>query len=377
VTSRYGAMVAAPGSLRGLAVVAPAAGSPLQVVPIHVASPGPFEVRVRLLASGICHTDTMVQSGAWWPDFPYVLGHEGVGVIEAVGRAVPTSRIGERVLLAWRVPCHRCRQCRRGRERLCVELPHAEGRLSTETGQGLTPSLRVGSHATYAVISADQAIGVAADLSPEALCLIGCAVMTGVGAVINTAAVRPGESVAVFGCGGVGLSVVQGARLAHARTIIAVDRNARKLELAQRLGATHTVVARGEDVVSTVRNIVGSFGVDHAFEAVGSPVVLQQALDSCDTGGICTILGTPQPGDELALALKDLYFPRLQVRVSQYGDGIPSRDFPSLVDMYRRGELMLDELVTQTVPIDEAPPAFVTDADPDSVRTVIRFGEAG
>jgi S-(hydroxymethyl)mycothiol dehydrogenase len=258
-----------------------------------------------------------------------------------------------------------------------VDLQRAVDRVRTVDGLVATPSLRLGTHATHVVVAAGQAIPVSPDLSPAALCTIGCAVMTGVGAVVNTAAVRRGDRVAVLGCGGVGLSVVQGARLARAAVIVAVDRRPDKLEVARRVGATHTIVSGpGDDAAAQVRDATGGFGVDHAFEAVGTGEVVSAAIRCCDVGGTATIIGTPARDARLDLAVSDLFFSRLTVKVSQYGDAIPSRDVPVLVRAYRDGELLLDELVSREIDLSEAPAALAALETGDVLRSVIRFAPA-
>ncbi len=356
------------------ALVSPAAGEEVEVMPIQVDPPGPGEVRVRITASGICHTDRMVADGVWWADHPYVLGHEGVGLVEDVGPGVAERLRGRTVLLAWRAPCRACRFCKRGDEGLCVDLSWAAGRLHTTGGRVATPSLRLGTHSNYAVVAAGQTIPVPDGLPPAALCTIGCAVMTGIGAVRNTARVRPGERVAVLGCGGVGLSIIQGARLAGAAQIIAVDTQPDKLEAASALGATQTIlVADGADAAEQVRAESGGFGVDHAFEAVGSQAAVAAAIRSCDVGGTATLVGTPGQKARLDIGLDEIFFNRTSLRTSQYGDAIPERDFPWIVDRYVAGELQLDELVTREITLDEAPAALLELGSGGNLRSVIRF----
>jgi S-(hydroxymethyl)mycothiol dehydrogenase len=363
------------GPIAARALLAPAAGQAPIVTSIEVDPPGPGEVRVRMLASGVCHTDAMVAEGVWWSDHPYVLGHEGVGVVEEVGEDVPAALAGRTVLLAWRAACGACRFCRRGEERLCVDLAWARGRLRTGEGRTAIPSLRLGTHATHAVVAAGQALPVPDGLSPAALCTIGCAVMTGVGAVINTAGVRAGERVAVIGCGGVGLSVIQGARLAGAARIVAIDRREDKLDAARRFGATDTALAApGSDAADLVRSLTDGLGVDHAFECVGTGDAVLAAIRSCDVGGTAVLIGTPARDARLELDVATLFFPRLTVRASQYGDAMPARDFPRLVEWYAAGALHLDDLVSRQIELDDAPAAIADLHAGDLLRTVIRFG---
>ena len=341
---------------------------------ISVDAPGAGEVRVRVLASGICHTDLLVVRGrSWWPDYPYVLGHEGAGTIESVGDGVDAARVGELVLLAWKAPCGRCRFCRSERAWLCADPPRAEGRLRLDDGTPATPSLRVGSHAGLAVVPASAAIPLPAELRPELACLLGCAVLTGVGAVRHTASVRPGERVVVFGCGGVGLSVISGARLAAAGCIVAVDPRPERRELARRLGAQHAIDADDPAVVERIRKASGGSGADHAFDAVGQGAVIERALQCLDSGGVCTLVGTPEVSDIARVPLELMYLKRLGLRVSQYGDVIPSRDAPELAALQLEGKLDLDALLGEEVRPDDAPHGLLRLQRGQGLRTVIRF----
>ena len=229
-------------SARG--VIAREVDGPVQVEEILIDSPGAGEVLVRILASGVCHSDLLALQGQRFRGFPFLLGHEGAGIVEAVGPGVQEPRVGDQVILAWRAPCGRCRFCRAVQPHLCVATQRAGARMHTREGQVLTPVLGIGTFCTHTVVAAAQALPVPADLPAASLCLIGCAVMTGVGAVLHSAAVRPGARVAVFGCGGVGMNVLQGARMAQAGIIVAVDVAQNKLDWARQFGATHTVNAR-------------------------------------------------------------------------------------------------------------------------------------
>src|SRR5579872_4144573 len=253
--------------MKAQGVIAREAGKQGQVEDFQVDDPGPGEVRVRIQASGVCHTDLLYQNGDAGDNFPFLLGHEGAGVVEAVGPRVQTLREGDYVILAWRGPCGRCRFCRVGLLHLCPDNLTAPGRMRTEDGKTLTAVGGVGTFCTHTVVNAAQAIPVPEQIPPEQASLIGCGVMTGVGAVLNTAEVRRGSSVAVFGCGGVGASVVQGARIAGASRIIAVDIAPDKLELAKELGATDTVDASSSEPVDRVLELTGGFGVNYSFES--------------------------------------------------------------------------------------------------------------
>ena len=353
-------------------VVARAVDQPARLEEIRIDPPGPGEVLVRILACGVCHSDLLAMQGQRFRGFPFLLGHEGAGMIEAVGPGVSEQRVGETVILAWRAPCGHCRFCLRAQPHLCVATQRAGTRLHTTDGQALTPVLGIGAFATHTVVAAAQALSVPADLPAEKLCLIGCAVMTGIGAVLYTAAVRPGACVAVFGCGGVGMNVIQGARLALARTIIAVDIAPRKLTWAGQFGATHMVDAREADPVARIKAITGH-GVDYAFEAVGNPQTLAQAFASLDRGGVCTLLGVPHDDARLDLPLAQFFEVGGALRGSRYGDCVPTRDFPLLVEWYRSGALKLDELVTETIGLNDTGEAFARMARGETLRSVIRL----
>lgn len=360
--------------VRARGVVVREAGGPLAVEDLELDGPGPGEVLVRLLASGVCHTDLHVALGRSGRDFPYLLGHEGCGVIESVGPGVDPERAGERVVLCWRAPCGRCRFCLRGEPELCadVQTPATRARSAVD-GAELTPVLRLGTFTTHTVVTADQAIAVDADLPPEAGCLIGCGVTTGVGSALRTAGVAAGSSVAVFGCGGVGTSVIQGARLANAGRIIAVDLSPAKLELAMRFGATDAVDASAGDPAERVRALTGGRGVDYAFDVVGVPDTFRQALDACDQSGTCVLVGVPPAGSEVTMPMSALFGHRRRVLVSWYGNCLGTRDFPLLARWYREGRLRLDELVSDRIGLDDVGRAFEAMHHADRLRSVIVF----
>jgi S-(hydroxymethyl)mycothiol dehydrogenase len=357
---------------RGVVVREP--GGELGVEDLELDGPGPGEVLVRLLASGVCHTDLHVALGSAGRDFPYLLGHEGFGVVEVVGPGVDRPAAGERVILCWRAPCRRCRFCLRGELDLCVDVQAPATRpRSAADGAPLTPVLRLGTFTTHTVVTADQAVPVDADLPPEAACLIGCGVTTGVGSALNTARVRAGTTVAVLGCGGVGMGVIQGARLAGAGRIIAVDLSPAKLELARRFGATDAVDASAGDPVEQVRELTGGVGVDYAFDVVGLPETLRQALSACDESGTCVLVGVPPPGAAVTMPMSDLFGHRRRLLVSWYGNCLATRDFPLLARWYREGRLLLDELVSERIGLGDVGRAFEAMRRADQLRSVILF----
>jgi S-(hydroxymethyl)mycothiol dehydrogenase len=359
-------------STRGQGVIVRGVGELGQVEEIILDDPGPGEVLVRLRASGVCHTDVLHKQGRN-PGFPFLLGHEGAGIVERVGPGVKRPLIGDSVILAWRAPCGDCRFCLKGRPYWCVASLTAPGRIRDRAGGVLTPVLGIGTFCTHTVVAARQAITMPADLPAEQMCLIGCGVMTGIGAVLYTAAVEPGASVAVFGCGGVGTSVIQGARLAGATTIIGVDVVPDKLRWAEDFGATHVLDARDGDVIARIREITGGYGVDYAFEAVGHPNTLEQALWCRDQRGACIMIGGQRADSTVTLPLDGFFRLRGPLMVSLYGDCLPARDFPLLMEWYRSGRLRLDELVTRTISLAETEEAFAAMERGETLRTVIRF----
>jgi S-(hydroxymethyl)mycothiol dehydrogenase len=357
--------------LRAQAVVVPSAGDEPVVETILVQPPGPGEVRVRMLASGVCHTDLHAQRGHFGRDFPYLLGHEATGVVEAVGEGVDRPTIGEQVMLNWRAPCGRCSFCDAGRPSHCKRPVVAGERLHRENGDALGRVLGLGTFATHTVVAAGQCIPVDPALSPAATCLIGCGVVTGVGAAMFAAKVAAGQTVAVFGCGAVGLSVVQGAKLSRASRIIAVDKVEQKLVWARQLGATDVIDASTTDPVAAIKELTG--GVDHAFEAIGLPETLEQAVSSCGLAGSCTLIGVPHPKASVSLSMSKLFYKRLTLRSTFYGDCLPSRDFPLLAEWYRAGDLDLDALVTERITLEQVPEAFAKMERGETIRSVIVF----
>ena len=353
-------------------VIAREIGALTQVEEFTIDDSGPQEVLVRILACGVCHSDLSLRNGLMGAaNFPWLLGHEGAGVIEQVGPGVSSERIGEHVILAWRAPCGSCRFCLAGQPHLCAASRTAAKRMRTNDGEVLTQMLGIGAFCTYTLVHAAQAIPVSSDLPAASLSLIGCGVMTGVGAALHTAQMRPGTSAAIFGCGGVGDSVIQGARLAGAAKIIAVDIDPQKLAWARQFGATHTVNARDGDPVAQIKALTGGNGVNYAFEAVGRPETLAQALACRDRGGVCVLIGVPSTDATLTLPLQQFLLMRGSLHGSAYGDCLPTRDFPMLVEWYRQGRLQLDELVTCTIALDEVEEAFRAMERGETLRSVV------
>jgi S-(hydroxymethyl)mycothiol dehydrogenase len=355
------------------AVVARTLRAPSRVERITVDDPGPGEVRLRLLAAGVCHSDLFARDNGMSDAFPYLLGHEGCGVVESVGAGVDSPAVGRRVIVCGRAPCRRCRFCRSGRLDLCAEVLAPGPRLHCEDGTVLSPVMRSGTFTTHTVVAAEQAVPVDDDVPAEVAALIGCCVATGVGAALRTAAVQPGDRVAVIGCGAVGLSAVQGARLAGAAAIIAVDLSPAKLEWALQAGATAVVDASRENVVERVRELAGGRGVDHCLDVVGRPETLRSALECCDVSGTATLVGVPPRGDELNLPLALLWDGRRGIRTCWYGNCLGSRDFQLLADWYRDGSLHLDQMVSRRIRLDQVEEAFAAMASGTELRSVIVF----
>jgi S-(hydroxymethyl)mycothiol dehydrogenase len=358
--------------LESRAVIAWEAGAAVRPERILVDDPDAGEILVRILASGVCHTDLHVRDGKIGTP-PVLLGHEGAAIVEAVGDGVEQPRVGDYVILAWRAPCGTCRFCRRGLLHLCSASLNAKPRQHTPAGVFPPPILGIGTFATHTVVAAEQAIPISRDIGPDEACLIGCGVMTGIGAAWYTAGVRVGSSVAVFGCGTVGTSVIQGARLAHATRIVAVDIAPRKLEWARLFGATDTIDASQTDAVEQIKALTGGYGVDYGFECVGSAQVLQQVLACRDLAGVATVIGVPGRDATLTLELPRFFDLGGSLRVSWYGDCLPSRDFPLLVDLYLSGDLKLSELITQRTSLDEVETAFTSMTRGETLKSIITF----
>jgi S-(hydroxymethyl)mycothiol dehydrogenase len=361
---------------RGALLNAP--GEQLAVEELELEGPGPGEVQVRLTAAGVCHTDLhVVETGGWGMRLPVLLGHEGAGVVEELGEGVTGLEPGDPVVLAWRSPCGACPACLRSDPRRCRSPLRARRRIARASdGERVSQTLLIGSFATRTNVHAGAAIKVPAELPPEQACLLGCAVATGVGSVLQTSPPWPGAAVAVIGCGAVGLSAIQGARLAGAGRIVAVDLAPRKLEWALQFGATDTVDASAGDAVEGVLELTGG-GVDFAYEAVGRPETMEQAVRVLGHGGTATLIGVPKPATHVTFELeRDLFDRRPTIRVSHGGDHLPAEDFPLLAGFALSGELDLAGMVTQVTELDAVDEALRDLAGGEVIRSVIRFGES-
>jgi len=352
-------------------VVARAKGAPVAVETVLVPDPGPGEALVRVQACGVCHTDLHYREGAINDDFPFLLGHEAAGVVEAVGDDVRDVAAGDFVILNWRAVCGTCRACRRGRPWYCFATFNATQKMTLPDGSELSPALGIGAFAEKTLVAAGQATKVDDRARPEAAGLLGCGVMAGLGAAMLTGNVGRGDSVAVFGCGGVGDAAIAGARLAGARTIIAVDLDPQKLEWAKDFGATHTVNASETDPVEAIRALTDGNGADVCIEAVGRPEVMQQAFFARDLAGTLVQVGVPAPDMKIDLPMIEFFGRGGALKPSWYGDCLPSRDFPMLIELYLQGRLDLDRFVSETIDLDQVEDAFHKMERGEVLRSVV------
>ncbi|WOX14154.1 S-(hydroxymethyl)mycothiol dehydrogenase [Streptomyces sp. N50] len=353
------------------AVVARGKGAPVSLETIIVPDPGPGEALVKVEACGVCHTDLHYREGGINDDFPFLLGHEAAGVVESVGEGVTDVAPGDFVILNWRAVCGNCRACRRGRPQYCFNTHNAKQKMTLLDGTELSPALGVGAFAEKTLVAAGQCTKVDRAASAAAAGLLGCGVMAGIGAAINTGNVGRGDTVAVIGCGGVGDAAIAGSRLAGAARIIAVDIDDRKLETARSLGATHTVNSKASDPVEAIRELTGGFGADVVIEAVGRPETYKQAFYARDLAGTVVLVGVPTPEMKLELPLLDVFGRGGALKSSWYGDCLPSRDFPMLIDLYLQGRLDLDAFVTETIALEDVEKAFERMHGGDVLRSVV------
>jgi S-(hydroxymethyl)mycothiol dehydrogenase len=360
------------------AVVALAKGEPVEVVTINVPDPGPGEAVVKIQSCGVCHTDLHYREGGINDDFPFLLGHEAAGIVEAVGDDVTSVAPGDFVILNWRAVCHECRACLRGEPWYCFNTHNATQKMTLADGDlagtELSPALGIGAFAEKTLVAAGQCTKVDPSARPAAVGLLGCGVMAGIGAAINTGNVGRGTSVAVIGCGGVGVAAIVGSALAGASKVIAVDINAKKLEAASRMGATHTVNSSEADPVTAIQELTDGNGADVVIDAVGCPETWKQAFYARDLAGTVVLVGVPTPDMQIPdIPLIDVFGRGGSLKSSWYGDCLPSRDFPMLVDLYQQGRLDLDAFVTGEIGIDDVEVAFEElHSGPDNGQSVLR-----
>ncbi|MFJ2059148.1 S-(hydroxymethyl)mycothiol dehydrogenase [Streptomyces sp. NPDC087908] len=354
-------------------VIAPGRNEPVRVETIVIPDAGPGEAVVKIQACGVCHTDLHYKQGAINDEFPFLLGHEAAGIVESVGEGVTDVEPGDFVILNWRAVCGQCRACLRGRPWYCFDTHNATQRMTLLDGTELSPALGIGAFAEKTLVASGQCTKVDPAVAPEVAGLLGCGVMAGIGAAINTGNVGRGDTVAVIGCGGVGDAAIVGSRLAGAAKIIAVDIDDRKLETALTMGATHTVNSRSAEPVEAIRELTGGFGADVVIEAVGRPETYQQAFYARDLAGTVVLVGVPTPEMKLELPLLDVFGRGGSLKSSWYGDCLPSRDFPMLVDLHRQGRIDLSAFVTETIGLDDVEKAFGRMHEGDVLRSVVVF----
>ncbi|MFI6476850.1 S-(hydroxymethyl)mycothiol dehydrogenase [Nonomuraea sp. NPDC050663] len=352
-------------------VIARGKGEAVSVETVLVPDPGPGEAVVNIKACGVCHTDLHYREGGINDDFPFLLGHEAAGVVEAVGPGVTGLEPGDYVILNWRAVCGQCRACLRGRPWYCFATHNAAQKMTLIDGTELSPALGIGAFAEKTLVHAGQCTRVQVEAPAEVAGLLGCGVMAGIGAAVNTGAVTRGDTVAVIGCGGVGDAAILGSSLAGASKIIAVDVDDRKLEWARGFGATHTVNSRSADPVEAIRELTGGFGADVVIEAVGRVETYKQAFYARDLAGTVVLVGVPTPEMTLDLPLLDVFGRGGSLKSSWYGDCLPSRDFPMLIDLFLQNRLPLDKFVSETIALDSVEEAFAKMHRGEVLRSVV------
>jgi len=352
-------------------VISRAKGQPVELVDIVIPDPGPGDVVVAVQACGVCHTDLTYREGGINDSYPFLLGHEAAGTVESVGEGVTHVAPGDFVILNWRAVCGQCRACRRGRPWYCFNTFNASQKMRLTDGTELSPALGIGAFADKTLVHEGQCTKVDAGADPAVAGLLGCGVMAGLGAAINTGAVERDDTVAVIGCGGVGDAAIAGARLVGARTIIAVDVDAKKLDLAREFGATHTVNAREADVVEAIQELTEGNGADVVIDAVGRPETWKQAFYARDLAGTVVLVGVPTPEMRLDMPLVDFFSRGGSLKSSWYGDCLPERDFPTLISLDQQGRLPLDKFVTERIGLDGVEEAFHRMHSGEVLRSVV------
>src|SRR6476659_8418494 len=354
-------------------VVSRKMGEKVEVVDVVIPDPGPREVVVDVIACGVCHTDLTYRDGGINDEFPFLLGHEAAGIVEAAGSAVTHVEVGDFVVLNWRAVCGNCRACRRGRPWYCFDTFNASQPMTLTDGTELTPALGIGAFAEKTLVHEGQCTKVDPNADPAVVGLLGCGVMAGLGAAVNTGNVSRGDSVAVIGCGGVGNAAIAGARLAGASPIIAIDRDPKKLQMATELGATHTIDASKVDAVKAVQELTDGFGADVVVDAVGRPETWKQAFHARDLAGTVVLVGVPTPDMTLEMPLIDFFSRGGSLKSSWYGDCLPERDFPTLISLYLHGRLPLEKFVSERIGLDDIEDAFHKIHAAQVLRSVVVF----
>ena len=348
-----------------------AVGEPVTITDVVIPEPGPGEAVVSIQACGVCHTDLHYREGGINDEFPFLLGHEAAGVVESVGDGVTEVEPGDYVILNWRAVCGQCRSCLRGRPQICFSTHNASQKMTLDNGTELSPALGIGAFVEKTLVAAGQCTKVDSAAPATAAGLLGCGVMAGIGAAINTGGVGRGDSVAVFGCGGVGDAAIAGSKLAGAHTIIGVDIDDRKLEWAKRFGATHTINSSETDAVEAIQALTDGNGVDVAIEAVGLPQTYRQAFEARDLAGTVVLVGVPRPDMTIELPFIEVFGRGGALKSSWYGDCLPTRDFPMLIDLYLQGRLDLDGFVSETISLGDVEEAFHKMERGEVLRSVV------
>ena len=346
-------------------------GDPVELVDIVIPDPGPGEVVVDVHSCGVCHTDLTYRDGGINDEYPFLLGHEAAGRVESIGPGVTNVAVGDFVVLNWRAVCGQCRACKRGRPQYCFDTFNATQKMTLTDGTELTPALGIGAFADKTLVHQGQCTKVDERADPAVAGLLGCGVMAGLGAAVNTGNVGRDDTVAVIGCGGVGDAAIAGAALVGARRIIAVDRDPRKLAWARELGATHTVNAAELDAVETIQDLTDGFGADVVIDAVGRPETWKQAFYARDLAGTVVLVGVPTPEMTLQMPLVDFFSRGGALKSSWYGDCLPERDFPTLIELYLQGRLPLDKFVTERIGITDIEDAFHKMHNGEVLRSVV------
>ncbi|MEW1936910.1 S-(hydroxymethyl)mycothiol dehydrogenase [Dietzia maris] len=352
-------------------VIARSKGAEVELVDVVVPDPGPNDVIVRVQACGVCHTDLAYRDGGINDEYPFLLGHEAAGIVETVGDRVTHVAEGDYVVLNWRAVCGECRACKRGQQQYCFATHNASKKMTLSDGTELTPALGIGAFIDKTLVHEGQCTKVDPAADPAVAGLLGCGVMAGIGAAVNTGQVSRGQSVAVIGCGGVGVAAVVGARLAGASTIIAVDIDDTKLEWAKDFGATHAVNSTSTDPVAAIQELTDGFGADVVIDAVGRPETYEQAFYARDLAGTVVLVGVPTPEMRLELPLLDFFGRGGSLKSSWYGDCLPERDFPMLVDLHLQGRLPLEKFVSERIGIGAVEAAFDAMKSGSVLRSVV------
>lgn len=352
-------------------VISRARSAPVEIADVFIPDPGPHEVVVELIACGVCHTDLTYREGGITSEFPFLLGHEGAGTVESVGSAVSAIAPGDFVVLNWRAVCGQCRACKRGRPWYCFNTFNAEQKMTLTDGTELTPALGIGAFCDKTLVHEGQCTKVEPQADPAVVGLLGCGVMAGLGAALNTGAISRDDTVAVIGCGGVGDAAIAGARLAGARRIIAVDTDNKKLAWARDFGATHSINGREQDVVAKIRELTDGFGADVVIDAVGRPETWQQAFYARDLAGTVVLVGVPTPDMRLDMPLVDFFSYGGKLTSSWYGDCLPERDFPTMTSLHLQGRLPLEKFITERIGLDGVEKAFHKMHHGEVLRSVV------